>query len=359
MPVQTRIIYGVQQISFKDHSMAQTDVVLELSASGVAASGVTDFWEVSRGVQSATIGTTFDLEAVRQYGQIATYEQVENIPDLEITVERVLDGTHPLYLMASDSAFSELIGRSETYRIDIALNVYPNTQSRASGTIVSAVYASGMFLSDISYSFPVDGNFTESISFVGNNKFWFAASGDCGAAQGTVPLAALPSGVFDEDETANLQGALTGTLRRQDFDLNNSLFPSNIPGVDGANKLLGSCAECLQSVEISAGLSRDELFCLGAKDADDRFIELPVEVTTSITAHTRRGDLIEADASKDNLSEEPIKIVLSDGMTLDLGTKNKMTSVEVGDGDVSGSSLSITYNYTNENTLTITSTNYP
>ncbi len=359
MAQQKRVFYGVQQIAIRDTSMAQNSVVLELSASGVPASGVVNFWEAPRGVQSVGITTGFDLESVRQLGQLATYEQIEDIPDIEVTVSRILDGTHPLYLMASDSNFTELIGRNENYVLDMALNIYPDTQSRASGSIVSAAYPSGMRLSAGTWTFPVDGNFTEELTFVGNNKFWFAASGDCDAGSGTVTEGILPSGVYDADETANLQGTLTGTMRRQDFDLNNTLLPSLIPGVDGSNKLLGNCAECLQSLTISFDAGRDELFCLGNRDANDRFLTLPIEVTCVIEAITRRGDLVEADGSIDNLTNEPIKVVLSDSLTFDLGAKNKLTSTEVSDADTGGGEMVVTYNFTNENDLVITHSTYP
>jgi hypothetical protein len=354
-----RIFYGVEQIGFKSTAHAQTNRVLELSSSGVAPSGVSAFWEAPRGVQSVGITTTFEVENVFQLGQLATYEIVENIPDIEVTVSRVLDGTHPLYLIASDENFDELIPRNETYKSDIAFDIFTDTQSRASGAIVTAVYASGMFLSAGTWTFPVDGNFTEELTFVGNNKFWFAASGDCGPQSGSITSGILPSGVFDVDEIADEQGTLTGVMRRQDFDLVNSRFPSDIPGVNGGGVLTGDCAECLQSVTISFDLGRESVFCLGNRDADTRFITFPVEVTCAIEAITRRGDLIEARGDTENLTAEQIKIVLSDGLTFDLGLNNKLTSVEFTAGDAGGDSATTAFNYTNNNTLSVTSPQYP
>ena len=45
-----------------------------------------------RGVQSVGITTNFNLEQVFQLGQLAVYEDVEEVPDIEVSVERVLDG---------------------------------------------------------------------------------------------------------------------------------------------------------------------------------------------------------------------------------------------------------------------------
>ena len=46
------------------------------------------------GVQSVGISTTFNLEQVFELGQLEIYQDVEEVPDVEITIERVLDD-HP------------------------------------------------------------------------------------------------------------------------------------------------------------------------------------------------------------------------------------------------------------------------
>ena len=43
------------------------------------------------GVQSIGITTTFNLEQVFQLGQLSLYQDIEEVPDVEVTVERVLD----------------------------------------------------------------------------------------------------------------------------------------------------------------------------------------------------------------------------------------------------------------------------
>jgi hypothetical protein len=44
------------------------------------------------GVQSVGITTNFNLEQAFELGQLAIYENIENVPEIEVTVERVLDG---------------------------------------------------------------------------------------------------------------------------------------------------------------------------------------------------------------------------------------------------------------------------
>ncbi len=43
------------------------------------------------GVQSVGITTTFNLEQVFELGQLELYQDVEEVPDIEVSVERVID----------------------------------------------------------------------------------------------------------------------------------------------------------------------------------------------------------------------------------------------------------------------------
>ncbi len=343
-----RITYAIKQFAVKNNSSAATSSVLPLSASGVNPSG---YFEVPRGIQSVATTTSFSLEQIFEMGKLAVYEQIEGTPEIEVTVNRVFDGTMPLYLIASDSSESTLIGRNATYKNDLALNIYPDTQDNAVGSFVSAVYISGAYLSSMSFTFPVDGNFTEEITFLSNNKFWAVETG------GSMANGNFPSGVIatDEDPTVNV-GNLDGVQRRENFDLTSSTFPSDIPGVVAG--VLQASGECLQNVSITADLGREDVFCLGAKDARYKFVTVPVEVTTTIEAITTLGDLVEADASIDNLTNETIIIVLTEGLTINLGTQNKLSSVDMAGADAGGGSENTTFTYTNFNDLTITHSDY-
>ena len=56
---------------------------------------------VVKGLQSAGITTNFELEQVFEMGQLSIYENIETIPDVEVTLEKVIDGHSLIYLMAS------------------------------------------------------------------------------------------------------------------------------------------------------------------------------------------------------------------------------------------------------------------
>lgn len=376
-----RIIYATKAIALKQTGAPIGDDILLMESSGLNNDNE---WEVPRGVQTVGVTTTFNLEQVFQQGQLNLYENIEDRPDIEVTVNRVLDGSHPLYLMGSQDAgvtIAPVVGaffptrtlneRNASYQCDIAVLVYPDTNVVASGVRVSKMVASGMFLSAVTYTFPVDGNSTEEVTFVGNNKAWsaIASPGEdavpavSGVTGFTPPAAFWPgSGVIPHadqfpvkaDEYATQWTDDAGVTRREDFDLNNTLLPKEIPGVSASTgKAESSDSKVIQNVTVSADLGRDEIFALGQKDTFHRVISFPLEVTCSIETISAAGDGITAMAERDNLSNQAIKLVTLQGLTVDLGAKNKLTSIDFTGGDTGGGEVSITYNYSNFNDLVV------
>ena len=226
----------------------------------------------AHGVQSIGITTNFNLEQVFELGQLEIYENVEGIPDVEVTMEKVIDGYPLLYHMATTGVGGETIAADATgvflsrskKRCDVRLGIYEEEKgnnvgnSAPSGQFTSSaekqsteVYLSGMFLNSISYSVPVDGPATESITLVGNNKQWLHSS-LATATSGILPfsqMALLDSGnqplaAFDglDEPLARTSGNIAGTVvasggvqRREDVLLNLSILPASIRGVNGSD----------------------------------------------------------------------------------------------------------------------------
>ena len=53
------------------------------------------------GLQSVGVTTNFNLEQAFELGQIEIYENIEGTPDVEITLEKVLDGYPLVYHLAT------------------------------------------------------------------------------------------------------------------------------------------------------------------------------------------------------------------------------------------------------------------
>lgn len=282
MPNNSRVFYAIEQVAIKDNAAPPTGAVANFNtrefSTGLLASGVDQvggLWEVPRGLQSIGMSTTFNLEQMFQLGQVELYEYSERQPEIEVTLSKVIDGTKPLFFMLTDPAgANDIVARTANYRVDIAMEIYPDTQFRATGRPVSICTASGMYLSNVSYTYPVDGPVTEDVTVVGNDKIWgvmLAVSGVTAGnngGQSAEPIVrwpddqlgnnpnapeGLPSGAFGHDGLTSalieagafeLAGGTdrfgviivgSGIQRREEVDIRRSILPKDIPGVISPN----------------------------------------------------------------------------------------------------------------------------
>jgi hypothetical protein len=317
------------------------------------------------GVQSVGITTTFNLEQVFEIGQLAIYENIENIPDIEVTMEKVLDG-HPLiYHLATQGAPSTTLAGRSNAKCNVALNIYNDTFEAASGTPVTEVVMSGMYVSSVSYSIPVEGNCTESVTLVGNDKVWrknnFLLLGD--SILSNLPTLDEPFGI-----------AVSGGVQRREnviFDTDSAngytKLPSEIEGISssGTNDAIGGVYQAhIQNLSVNVDLGREALYELGTRAPYFRYVNFPVEVTTEIEITSSEGDQISATedgvlGDGNNLSDHDIIIVLQDSTKINLGGKNKLANVTYGGGDAGGGNATVTYTYTTFNDFDVTHTNDP
>lgn len=346
---------------------------------GVAISqeGVTgDFTDTNmiHGLQSIGITTNFNLEQAFELGQIEIYENIEGTPDIEVTLEKVLDGSPLIYHMASTgvstTSASGLAARSKE-KCTLHLGIFPeefNNIDQGNAQAEVEVECSGMFISSISYTIPVEGSMTESVTLVGNNKRWLTAQQDSAARR----MKASSVTAFDGNDSPvfGTTGAASGGIQqREDVLISGCILPVSIQGVVGsgyANALNddGSNKVHVQNVTVSTDFSREDILELGRKTPYFRPANFPIEVTCEIEAITTSGDFVSAyefgdpalastASSGDNLSNEPIFIVTRNGYAFDLGGKNKLSSISYGGGDAGGGSATVTYSYTNFNSLDV------
>jgi hypothetical protein len=318
-------------------------------------------WYQPLGVQSVGFNTTFETEQAFQLGALDIYAMSENVPNVETTMSKVLDGTCPLYLMcmggengiggANLTDFSDEeknnkgLGALANNTVTFRLGIYNDTKSNVDGTTSDWVQCSGMYLSSLSYTFPVDGNATEEITLVGNNKKWSQNS-----SMGNM-TAVTPTGEY---------ATAKKLARRQFIDVNGSTMPT---GSGGLPTGVASNVELhLQNVTISADLGRDQINELGSFAPYHRYATFPVEVTSEFEMIATEGDWINANdflfqsgcgVNYTNTQALPIqlKICGSGNGALDiyLGSGNQLTSVNYTGGDTSGGNVSVTYSFRNYN----------
>jgi hypothetical protein len=349
--------------------MANNRIFYACQALGVERMTTTGQMVPVHGVQSVGINTSFNLEQAFEYGQIQIYENIEGLPDIEVTVERVLDGYPLLYHLAASGATSSALVSRTKERCNIALGIGKDDENAMSGIPPVEVWMSGMYFSSLSYSLATDGNCTESVTFVGNHKVW------------NIPATKLTSNVIGKlvsygaggpglDQPYALISSSGGIQRRENVKMNLCILPQSIYGVaanyDAGNAYLnGAPSVHIQNCSISTDVGRDDISELGRKAPYYRSPNFPIEVKCEFDVISISGDWVSAyeEGVSDyvgtvnegnNTKQETIKMVLQDGTTFDLGSKNRLASVSYGGGDAGGGNVSNKYSYTTFNDLTIT-----
>jgi hypothetical protein len=294
------------------------------------------------GAQSVSINTNFDLAEVFQLGRLALYDNFPANPEVEVTINKALDG-RPLIWNFFTGVDSKNLQEASNDTASIILAVGNDDDADGIiGPIVSSITMTGCYVNSLNYTFPVDDNFTEELTFVGNHK----RSGGS--------LAPPPE---DPDQRI---------IRRQNFRLDgdDSTLPEDIVG------------KCISNVTISADLGREALYCLGSYAPFHRYVNFPLEITVTfdVTQDGNAGtnlagpnfdveDIGECQSANDISKKEPIVLAIcrstdEGGVEIayefDLGSGCAIQSVSYSGGDTGGGNVTETYTYQTYNELKIT-----
>lgn len=359
----------------------------------MGATGVKDAWGASdggtfvgsgnmiimHGLQSVGVNTNFSLEAVQELGQLSIYENIEDVPDIEATLERVLDGYTMAYHAATVTASDPTLSGRANARADLRMVIGLDTDSAVTSgdSLAAELYCSGMYWSSVGINLPTDGNFTESLTLVGNNKKWISSTGTAGILLGA---GGVVNSVFafgdDSPDSPD-----SGVLRRNNFLTGSTLVarggnnfvtvvPSFITGVSNNGSATGAngasafknCGTIntdnvhIQSISFSVDAGREAINQLGTYAPYYRYVNFPVQVSTEIKVIAVGGDNIDAIEnvpSGGNLSNHTIQVCLDDSTVIQVGNKNKLTSISYGGGDAGGGNAEITYSMQNNNDFVV------
>jgi hypothetical protein len=359
MPANNRIFYASQAVLLQPQNS---------DGSSRASS-----WLAPQGLQSVGMTTNFAIDPVFQLGQIDLYDQVENVPEVEVTLNKIIDGTPPLYFMCmggpsgiQSNSFTGASGKElvdlVNNRVNFKLGVYPDNVAAATGTAPFYVDCSGMYLSRFNYSFPTDGNATEEITLVGNNKIWQSG---IGTANGDNTFSMAEFNPSNEGKSPSAPGI----VRRYGVNFDGSVLPTGTAGIPlPSGRSINR--PYVQSVTISADLGREAINELGRMAPYFRYVNFPLEVTSEFSVTASDGDQVNArdfndvsgcDKSYKNLVDKAIKLQVCGGtgsftgtLTMDLGGKNKLTSVNYSGGDTGGGNATITYSFRTYNKFKMT-----
>lgn len=339
--------------------MAQNRIWWAVQCVGVKPDGDESSYTEVHGLQSVGMNTNFNLQNFFELGQSAIYETVEDLPDIEVTMEKVLDGYPLMYHLVTDGASANTLAGRSNVRTILALSVFDETLDSADGAALVTAHCSGMYCNSVSYSFPVDGPFTENVTLVGNNIVHKAGGS---AIYGST----FTGTIFDNgDQPLAITGS-GGINFREDFlyGSGNTRLPTQLPGVTHASGWVianadGSYPIHLTNFSVSFDLNRERKDELGRKAPYARTVGFPVEVTSEITMVALSGIMIDATeegalGNGTNLSDEYIKVKAREGIDIDLGGRNKLQSWSRTGGDAGGGDAEFTLTYVGYNTCVVT-----
>lgn len=371
-----RIFYASQSINLQPVSTGTADPINYRDESHYVKYGGGNSWIVPLGLQSAGVSTTFNSEPVSQLGTLQIYAQTETSPEVEVTLAKVIDGTAPLYSICTakvnpdnDSDLQTInknITEVSTNMVNVRIAVVSDTSAAATGLANHHTLCERMYLSSISYTLPVEGNATEEVTLVGSNKSWGSNITLPGDNTGT------PYGSGTDSIVRRQYISVTGIATTASRDSSNtitsvpaeSILPADLPRftVNGVKQ------PRLQNITINANFNRENINELGFFGPYYKYTTFPIEITSEFEVISVSGDLTNAndfewkdnngnaassfDCSTNfsNLSDNEIVIKIcgttsSDKLYIDLGKKNKLTSVNYTGGDTGGGNATVTYSY--------------
>jgi hypothetical protein len=373
----TRIYYATHSVAIKSNGGALTWTTGHLV----------------HGVQSVGISSTFNLTPIFELGNISIYENVEGIPDAEVTMQKVCDGHPPLITLATTAATAPTLGGRSDARCDIGLAVYPSTNTFASGTPDAVCAISGAYLNSSAFTFATDGaSFTEDATFVSNDVVWTRAPGTATGTPnyGEDDLGTMPTITWNAHmANTSLPRAVGGVSQSQEFiwdlptgalsaDTNGavnhadvSVVPTEIEGitVSGTNPMNSDASARsahIQSCSVSVNFNRESITELGRRGPYSRTIAFPTEVSSEFTVVSSYGSLVshtefgifgtggsQCASDRTNVRHRTIRLCTCDGLRIYLGRKNKLASVSYAGGDAGGDNVVTTYQYTTQNDYTV------
>lgn len=285
-------------------------------------------YQFIHGVQSVGINTNFDFENLFELGQLEIYDAVLNIPSVEITLEKVLDGYKTVY---GHIGSGQALAKASKHRANVRFALYSD-ETNASGTPIGLVTCTGMYINNVTYTFPVDGNCTESVTLVGNHKSWSYGGGEITIPDSIKYGSALP------DDQPNFTG--NRVIRRQDV----------VYSGPGSTKA--------QNVTLTLNLGREDIFEFGQRIPYAKVATYPIEVTSEIQSIAISGsydDVSFTEATNDLPDvDKTITVTIPGFFRVDMGSKNFLTSIAHGGGDATGGNATVTRNYTTYNTFLVT-----
>lgn len=278
------------------------------------------------------------------------YDQPEGRHEVAGTITKVLDGRPLLFTLFSlnQSGGPELYNRIDAEGF-LQIGYWEEEDERAIGLPKRFTDISGVYINSVSYNFNINEPFTEEISFSASHLASQSGSGDY------IPWDYSPISGIESLVDPYIQ---YNSLRFSGPSGCYTKLPNGVFGVTNSGEKTDLCR--LQSISVSASIGREQLDGVFLENPrSTRVVTFPIEISTEISIISVSGsDFNILDdallcASREQTKNEEIRIVSCDGTIIDLGDKNRLTSLSQSDGGVDGGNVILTYNYLTYNNFTV------
>ena len=281
---------------------------------------------VVQGAQSVSINSTFALAQAFQLGQTEVYDNVVTNEEVTCTISKVLDGEATIWHLSTSGGTGGSLIEHANDQSTVLVGFGDDADLALSSD--NNVEMTGMYVSSVNYTMPVDGLFTEEVGFAGFTKTF-------GSTPGAVSAPSVSGNIV---------------LRRQNF-----IEIAGAAEVEGMN---------LTNVTISADLGRTNMFKLKSRGGYHKFANFPFEVKCDVTVTPTGHDNIPVAGMDEDVCTSPsgmshIVVTLCQSnsaavvYSFDLGDKCRLTSANYSGGDTGGGNATITYSYVTYNALSI------
>lgn len=339
-----------------------------------------------KGAQSLSLGLDIPLQEIFEIGKLELYQQLEDLPDTNVSVDKVLDGAPLIYHLATQDASTPTLGGRANARCSLALSIFDSTNDAATGVPEFTIQMTGMYYQNVSYTFSVGDAFRESVSFVGNdilvsNDPNILNTGDEARSTGIIVNGQF-TGDTDPPEGVNRKQHLLFDYTAASLDSNGqvaekdaTILPPIIDGISdsGTNEFNDNAYDSnIQSITVTANIGRERTDQLGILEPVCRYIQFPVEITTEIQVIPRGHGIPSATSNgilntgssacwngDMNLKDNTIRIATCEGTRIFLGKKNKLQSFNYSGGDAGGGSVNASYTFRTFNDFTVIHENDP
>jgi len=295
--------------------------------------------EYMGGVQSLSLSKDIPTNSLVSYGQLDNYV-INTKPSVGISIERVLsDNNEPFIITGSGNVPSNsgyliqyygINGFEGIQKYDFKVVISPEDSDKVQ-TGGTALLMKNTVLESLQYSFSVDGYITESLSFAGHS---------------------LQQEIHDNPTSGDRTGV---AKRRQDFDRDSCLFPSELSELLTENRIL-------KEVNVSVNLNWNELGVYGYIESyKNKMLVLPIDISCNFTVLDQGYNQTNSDFDDitarinnsiynitDGVPSNSIKIAAG-GFIYDLGSKNYIASIERASPSAGDGAGYATYNYSYKN----------